>query len=82
MGGWSRQKILSKAKAGKLNMTWQVTASKQTAFMYHEVPLLDAWDHPKPGNKKLLASIVSILTLPKFHLATFNPSVIIHLSGI
>ena len=63
-------------------MTWQVTASKQTAFMYHEVPLLDAWDHPKPGNKKLLASIVSILTLPKFHLATFNPSVIIHLLGI
>ena len=50
--------------------------------MYHEVPLLDAWGHPKPGNKKLLASIVSILTLPKFHLATFNPSVIIHLSGI
>lgn len=82
MGGWSGQKILSNAKAGKLNMTWQVTISKQTAFMYHEVPLLDAWGHPKPGNKKLLASIVSILTLPKFHLATFNPSVIIHLSGI
>lgn len=75
MGGWSGQKILSKAKAGKLNMTRQATTSKQTAIM-------DAWGHPKPGNKKLLASIVSILTLPKFHLATFNPSIIIHLSGI
>ena len=63
-------------------MTWQVTASKQTALMNHEVPLLDVWDHPKPGNEKLLASIVSILTLPKFHLATFNPTIIIQLSGI
>ena len=53
-------------------MTLQVTASKQNAFMNHEVPLLDVLGPPKAGNKKPLASIVSILTLPKFHLATFK----------
>ena len=31
-------------------MTLQVTAGKQTAFMNHEVPLLNIWGHPKPRN--------------------------------
>ena len=53
-------------------MTLQVTASKQTAFMNHEVPLLNVWPTPSQATRKPLASIVSILTLPKFHLATCN----------
>ena len=48
-GGVHRKKF-SQATGGKLNMTLQVTAGKQTAFMNHEVPLLNVWSPPKPGN--------------------------------
>ena len=48
--GGAHRKEFSKATGGKLNMTLQVTARKQTAFMNHEVPLLNVWGHPKPHN--------------------------------
>ena len=46
--GEAGRKIFSKAMGGKL--TLQVTASKQNAIMNQEMPLLNVWDHPKPGN--------------------------------
>lgn len=46
--GEAGRKKFSKAMGGKL--TLQVTASKQNALMNQEVPLLNVWGHPKPGN--------------------------------
>ena len=48
--GRAGRKKFSKTIGSKLNMTLQVTASKQTELMNHEVPLLNVWGHPKPGN--------------------------------
>ena len=56
-GGEDRK--ICKAMAGKLNMTLQVTAS----------PLWMPGATPSLATEKLLTSIVSIVTLPKFHLA-------------
>ena len=46
--GKAGRKKFSKAMGGKL--TLQVTASKQNAIMNQEMPLLNVWGHPKPGN--------------------------------
>ena len=46
--GEAGRKKFSKAMGGKL--TLQVTASKQNAIMNQEMPLLNVWGHPKPGN--------------------------------
>ena len=54
------------------NMTLQVIASKQSAFNWiTRCPCWMSGATPSQATKKPLASIVSILNLPKFRLATF-----------
>ena len=71
--GVAHRKKFSMATGGKLNMTLQVTAGKQTAFLWiMKCPCWKSGATPSHTTKKLLTSIVYILTLPKFHLATCN----------
>ena len=42
-----------------------------TAYISHEVPLLEAMGHPRYSWGKQLTNIVSRLTLPKLYLATY-----------
>ena len=64
-GGMRKAKVQTGTpKASYCNNTCEVLQEKATAYVSQEVPLLEAYGHPKHSWGKLLTSIASSLTSP------------------